>query len=81
MFDIRDHPLNLYDGPPLPLVNKPYIGNYKVKRTIIDSGSALNLLFVSTYDNLALPWKALIPIKEPFLWDNAGHVSLRHREN
>jgi hypothetical protein len=66
LFDIRDHPLNLYEGPLLPLVIKPYIRNYKVRRTLIDSGSALNLLFANTYDNLALPRKALIPVKEPF---------------
>ena len=66
MFDLRDHPLNLYDGPLLPLVIKPYIGNYKVEQTLIDSGSVLNLLFANTYDNLALPRKALILVKEPF---------------
>jgi hypothetical protein len=47
-------------------VIKPYIENYKVGRTLIDSGSALNLLFANTYDNLALPRKALILVKEPF---------------
>ena len=66
MFNLRDHPLNLYDGPLLPLVIKPYIRNYKVGRTLIDSGSALNLLFASTYDNLTLLRKALILVKEPF---------------
>ncbi|CAD6233433.1 unnamed protein product [Miscanthus lutarioriparius] len=30
LFNLRDHPLNLYDGPLLPLVIKPYIRNYKV---------------------------------------------------
>ena len=72
MFDLRDHPLNLYDGPLLPLVIKPYIRNYKVRCTLIDSGSALNLLFANTYDNLALPRKALIPVKEPFYWIMPG---------
>ena len=66
LFDLRDHPLNLYDGPLLPLVIKPYIRNYKVGRTLIDSGSVLNLLFANTYDNLMLPRKALILVKEPF---------------
>jgi hypothetical protein len=66
LFDISDHPLNLYDGPLLPLVIKPYIRNYKVERTLIDSGSALNLLFINTYNNLSLPRKALIPVREPF---------------
>ena len=58
--------MNLHDGPLLPLVIKPYIRNYKVRGTIIDSGSALHLLFTNTYDNLVLPRKALIPVKEPF---------------
>ena len=66
MFDLRDHPLNLYDGPLLLLVIQPYIGNYKVRRTLINSGSELNILFANTYDNLALPRKALILVKEPF---------------
>ena len=44
---------------------KPYIGNNKVGRTLIDSGSVLNLLFANNYDNLVLPRKALILVKEP----------------
>ena len=48
------------------LVIKPNIRNYKVGRTLIDSGSALNLLYTNTYDNLVLPRKAIIPVKEPF---------------
>ena len=31
LFDLKDHPLNLYDGPLLPLVIKSYIENYKVR--------------------------------------------------
>ena len=58
--------MNLYDGPLLPLNIKPYIGNYKVSRTLIDSGSGINLLFANAYDNLGLPRKHLLPIKEPF---------------
>ena len=58
--------MNLYDGPLLQLVIKPYIRNYKVRQTLINSGSALNLLFTNTYDNLMLPRNALIPVKEPF---------------
>ena len=48
------------------LIIKPYIRNYKVGRTLIDSGSGLNLLFANAYDNLGLPRKPLLPIKEPF---------------
>lgn len=65
-FDVTDHPVNLYDGPLLLLVIKPYIGSYKVGRTLIDSGSSLNLLFASTYDSLGLPRKSLLLVKEPF---------------
>ena len=65
-FYIWDHPINLYDGPLLPLNRKPYIRNYKVGRTVIDSGSGLNLLFANAYDNLGLPRKCLLSIKEPF---------------
>lgn len=65
-FDVRDHPVNLYDGPLLPLIIKPYIGNYKVGQTLVDSGSSLNLLFTNTYDSLGLPRKHLLPVKEPF---------------
>jgi hypothetical protein len=61
-FDIRDHPINLYDSPLLALIINPYIGNYKVGRTLVDSGSGLNLLFTS----LGLPRKHLLLIKEPF---------------
>lgn len=58
--------MNLYEGPLLPLVIKPYISNYKVGQTLIDSGSALNLLFASTFDHLGIPRKNLIPVQEPF---------------
>ena len=65
-FDIRDHPVSLYDGPLLPLIIKPYTGNYMVGQTLIDSGSGLNLLFANAYDNLGLPRKRLLLVKEPF---------------
>ena len=48
------------------MVIKPYIGNYKVEQTLVDNGSALSLLFTNTYNNLAFPRKALVPVKEPF---------------
>ena len=64
-FDIQDHPLNLYDGPLLPLIIKPYIENYKVGQTLIDSGSGINLLFANAYDNLGLPRKHLSRSKSP----------------
>ena len=64
--DIWDHSLNVYDGPLLPLIIKPYIRNYKVGRTLINSGSSLNLLFANAYDNLGLPRNRLLPVKEPF---------------
>ena len=41
--------MSLYDGPLLPLIIKPYTGNYMVGQTLIDSGSGLNLLFANTY--------------------------------
>jgi hypothetical protein len=50
----------------LPLIIKPYIGNYKVGRTLIDSSGGLNLLFTNTYDNLGLPRKRLLPVRKPF---------------
>jgi len=65
-FDIRDHLVNLYDGPLLPLIIKPYISNYKVGQTLVDSGSGLNLLFATAYDSLGLPRKTLRLVKEPF---------------
>ena len=76
----------------LPLIIKPYIRNYKVGRTLIDSGSGLNLLFTNTYDNLGLPRKRLLPGKEPFYGIKSGmsgyplgridlQVTLREGEN
>jgi hypothetical protein len=65
-FDVRDHPISLYDGPLLLLIIKPYIRNYKVDRTLVNSSSGLNLLFANAYDNLGLPRKHLVPVKEPF---------------
>ena len=46
--------------------HKALLGNYKVGQTLIDSGSGLNLLFANAYDNLGLPRKCLLSIKEPF---------------
>ena len=56
----------MYDSPLLSLIIKPYIRNYKVGRTLIDSSSGLNLLFANAYNNLGLPKKHLLPVKEPF---------------
>ena len=82
----------MFNGPLLPLIIKPYIGNYKVGRTLIDSGSGLNLLFTNTYDNLGLPRKRLLLGKEPFYGIKSGmsgyplgridlQVTLREGEN
>ena len=49
-----------------PLIIKAYIENYKVSRTLTNSGSGLNLLFANAYDNLGLPRKHLLLVKEPF---------------
>ena len=78
-FDIRDHTLNLYDGPLLPLIINPYIGNYMVGRTLIDSGSDLNLLFANMYNNLGLPRKCLLPVREPFYGIMPGISAYPHR--
>ena len=56
----------MYDGSLLPLIVKPYIRNYKVDRTLIDSDSGHNLLFTNAYDNMGLPKKCLLLVKETF---------------
>lgn len=79
-FDIQDHPVNLYDGPLLPLIIKPYIGNYKVGQTLVDGGSGLNLLFANVYDSLGLPKKHLLLIKEPFYGIRLGMSAFPSRK-
>ena len=76
----------------LQLIIKPYIGNYKVGQTLIDYSSCLNLLFANAYDNLGLPRKHLLLVKEPFYRIMSGmlayplgridlQVTLREGEN
>lgn len=48
------------------LVLDPVVRNVKLKRTLIDGGSALNILFTKTLDEMQIPRSELKPSTAPF---------------
>ena len=49
----------------LPMLCSPFISNVQVTKTLIDGGTALNVLSVETFDRLQVPYDQLQPTK-PF---------------
>jgi hypothetical protein len=49
-----------------PLVLDPVVRNVKLRRTLIDGGSALNILFAKTLDDMQIPRTELKPSNAPF---------------
>jgi hypothetical protein len=49
-----------------PLVLDPVVRNVKLRRTLIDGGSALNILFAKTLDDMQIPRTELKPRNAPF---------------
>nr|ABA97602.2 retrotransposon protein, putative, Ty3-gypsy subclass [Oryza sativa Japonica Group] len=49
-----------------PLVLDPVVRNVKLRRSLIDGGSALNILFAKTLDDMQIPRTELKPSNAPF---------------
>lgn len=65
-FDRSDHPDRLVHPRRYPLVLDPVVRNVKLRRTLIDGGSALNILFAKTLDDMQIPRTELKPSNAPF---------------
>nr|ABF99143.1 retrotransposon protein, putative, Ty3-gypsy subclass [Oryza sativa Japonica Group] len=65
-FDRSDHPDRVVHPGRYPLVLDPVVRNVKLRRTLIDGGSALNILFANTLDDMQIPRTELKPSNAPF---------------
>ncbi|XP_066160037.1 uncharacterized protein [Oryza sativa Japonica Group] len=65
-FDRSDHPDRVVHPGRYPLVLDPVIRNVKLRRSLIDGGSALNILFAKTLDDMQIPRTELKPSNAPF---------------
>nr|AAK27822.1 putative gag-pol precursor [Oryza sativa Japonica Group] len=65
-FDRSDHPDRVVHPGWYPLVLDPVVRNVKLRRTLIDGGSALNILFAKTLDDMQIPRTELKPSNAPF---------------
>nr|AAX92783.1 retrotransposon protein, putative, Ty3-gypsy sub-class [Oryza sativa Japonica Group]ABA93327.1 retrotransposon protein, putative, Ty3-gypsy subclass [Oryza sativa Japonica Group] len=65
-FDRSDHPDRLVHPRRYPLVLDPVVRKVKLRRSLIDGGSALNILFAKTLDDMQIPCTELKPSNAPF---------------
>nr|AAX96316.1 retrotransposon protein, putative, Ty3-gypsy sub-class [Oryza sativa Japonica Group]ABA91738.1 retrotransposon protein, putative, Ty3-gypsy subclass [Oryza sativa Japonica Group] len=65
-FDRSDHPDRVVHPGRYPLVLDPVVRNVKLRRTLIDGGSALNILFAKTLDDMQIPRTELKPSNASF---------------
>ena len=55
----------------MPLVYTPTINNVAVSRTLVDRGAGLNVLSITMFDQMQVPYERLMPMK-PFSGVIAG---------
>nr|CAD39484.2 OSJNBa0039G19.13 [Oryza sativa Japonica Group] len=60
-FDRSDNPDRVVHPGRYPLVLDPVVHNVKLRRSLIDGGSTLNILFAKTLDNMQIPRTELKP--------------------
>jgi hypothetical protein len=65
-FDRSDHPDRVVHPGRYPLVLDPVVRNVKLRRSLIDGGSALNILFTKTLDDMQIPHTESKPSNAPF---------------
>nr|CAE01642.2 OSJNBb0021I10.5 [Oryza sativa Japonica Group] len=65
-FDRSDHPDRVVHPGRYPLVLDLVVHNVKLRRSLIDGGSALNILFAKTLDDMKIPRTELKPSSAPF---------------
>nr|ABA97049.1 retrotransposon protein, putative, Ty3-gypsy subclass [Oryza sativa Japonica Group] len=65
-FDRSDHPDRVVHPGRYPLVLDPVVRNVKLRRSLIDGGSALNILFAKTLDDMQIPRTELKLSNAPF---------------
>ncbi len=65
-FDRLDHPDRVVHPGRYPLVLDQVVRNVKLRRSLIDGGSALNILFAKTLDDMQIARTELKPSNAPF---------------
>jgi hypothetical protein len=67
-FDRKDHPDNVPQPGSYPLVVAPLFKSRRIHKVLMDGGSRINVLYVSTLDEMGIPRSALRPSTTPFHW-------------
>jgi hypothetical protein len=65
-FDRKDHPDNVPQLGPYPLVVAPLFKSRRIHKVLMDGGSGINVLYASTLDEMGIPRSALRPSTAPF---------------
>jgi hypothetical protein len=65
-FDRKDHPDHVPQPGSYPLVVAPLIKSKRVHKVLTDGGSGINMLYVSTLDNMGILRSQLGPSTAPF---------------
>jgi hypothetical protein len=58
-FDCKDHPDHVPQPASYPLVVAPLFKSKRIHNVLMDGGSGTNVLYVSTLDEMGIPWSAL----------------------
>jgi hypothetical protein len=65
-FDRKDHPDHVPHPGSYPLVVAPLFKYRRIHKVLMDGGSGINMLYVSTLDEMGIPRSALRPSTAPF---------------
>jgi hypothetical protein len=65
-FDRRDHSVHLPRTVAYPLVVNPVIRQIRLARVLIDGGSALNIIFAKTLEDMDFDMTKLVPLDQAF---------------
>jgi hypothetical protein len=65
-FDRKDHPDTVPQPGSYPLVVAPLFKSRRIHKVLMDEGSGINVLYVSTLDEMGIPQSALRPSMTPF---------------
>jgi hypothetical protein len=65
-FDRKDHPDNVPQPGSYPVVVDPLFKFRRIHKVLMDGGTGINVLYVSTLDEMGIPRSALRPSTAPF---------------
>jgi hypothetical protein len=66
MYDRADHPIHIPQPGAYPLMVAPLFGTKWVHKVLMDGGSDLNIIYMSTFDIMGIQRSQLCPSSTPF---------------